>query len=67
MTLWVDNLLLTVGLEPYMLKLSHQLRITKGAYQKPAWRVHGVSIWYIHVWWSGDEAVGRVRGDVDGW
>ncbi|XP_022083318.1 gamma-2-syntrophin-like isoform X2 [Acanthaster planci] len=48
MTLWFDDLLLTVGLEPFMLKLSHNLPIRHSGHRRnPLWFIHGVKTGYL--------------------
>ncbi|XP_038051543.1 gamma-2-syntrophin-like isoform X1 [Patiria miniata] len=47
MTLWFDDLLLTIGLEPFMLKLSHNLPICHSGHRNPLWFIHGVKTGYL--------------------
>ena len=52
MTLWFDELILAVGLEPYILRLSHNLPIRRLKDKRPPlWLIHGVSSFVVFAVW----------------
>eukprot|EP00057_Strongylocentrotus_purpuratus_P019486 XP_011673960.1 PREDICTED: gamma-2-syntrophin [Strongylocentrotus purpuratus] len=60
MTLWFDNLILSVGLEPYVLRLSRDLPIVRQEPRQPLWLTHGVKTGFLSIC-NGPKNAQRVR------
>ncbi|XP_063952910.1 gamma-2-syntrophin-like isoform X1 [Lytechinus pictus] len=60
MTLWFDNLILSVGLEPYVLRLSRDLPIVRQEPRQPLWHTHGVKTGFLSIC-NGPKNAQRVR------